>query len=231
MQDRNFEAHTHLAGLLARRPVMLAPMEDVTDVHFRALCREMGADLTFTEFVNVEMLLAGAPSIRRKIALGPAKDRAWASRSTAPIPRRWPRPPRSPRLRSRPWSISTAAAGCPRSPAAAPGAAGCATCRPWRRWPRAIVRAVALPVTVKTRIGWGDSPPRPDEMARRLEDAGVRRDNPALPHRAAGARGPRRLVMGGAGARGREHPRHRQRRRRDAQPTCRAPSTRPAAPG
>jgi nifR3 family TIM-barrel protein len=36
-----------------------------------------------------------------------------------------------------------------------------------------IVRAVTLPVTVKTRIGWGDSPPRPDEMARRLEAAGV----------------------------------------------------------
>src|SRR2546423_1468647 len=70
---KNAQARAHLDALLARRPVMLAPMEDVTDVGFRALCREMGADLTFTEFVNVEMLLAGAPTIRRKIELGPGE--------------------------------------------------------------------------------------------------------------------------------------------------------------
>jgi nifR3 family TIM-barrel protein len=169
----NDEAHAHVADLLARRPVMLAPMEDVTDVAFRALCREMGADLTFTEFVNVEMLLAGAPTMRRKIALGPGEGPTVGIQIYG----------------ANPETLAQAAVVAEEAgPALIDINCGCWVPKIARRgagsgWlrdvpamaamARRIVGAVALPVTVKTRLGWGDSPPRPDEMARRLEDAGV----------------------------------------------------------
>src|SRR5207248_787962 len=170
---KNVLARAHLDALLARRPVMLAPMEDVTDVGFRALCRELGADLTFTEFVNVEMLLAGAPTIRRKIELGPGEGPSVGIQIYGANP-----------VTLVEAAVVAEAAG----PALVDINCGCWVPKIARRgagsaWLRdvpamaamaaSIVRAVSLPVRVKTRIGWGDSPPRPDVMARRLEDAGV----------------------------------------------------------
>ncbi len=61
----------HYTALMASRPVILAPMEDVSDPIFRTICREQGADLCFTEFVNVDGLLRGDPRARRKITLDP----------------------------------------------------------------------------------------------------------------------------------------------------------------
>src|SRR6478672_1639091 len=57
--------------LFARRPAILAPMEDVTDAVFRKLCRGVGAELAMTEFVNVEGLLRGCRNARRKATLTP----------------------------------------------------------------------------------------------------------------------------------------------------------------
>lgn len=166
-------ARAHLDALLARRPVTLAPMEDVTDAHFRAICREMGADLTFTEFVNVEMLLAGQVRVRRKIELGPGEGPTVGIQIYGANPA---------------TLVEAATVAEAAGPALIDINCGCWVPKIARRgagsgWLRdvpamarmagAIVRAVALPVTVKTRIGWGDSPPRPDEMARRLEDVGV----------------------------------------------------------
>mgnify|MGYP000479319131 CR=1 FL=1 len=62
-------AHARLADLYAQKPVVLAPMEDVTDIVFRRLCRQHGATVCMTEFVNVEQLLHGARTARRKVAL------------------------------------------------------------------------------------------------------------------------------------------------------------------
>ena len=171
--SKNEAARAHLDDLLARRPVMMAPMEDVTDVHFRALCRGLGADLTFTEFVNVEMLLAGAPSIRRKIELGPGEgptvgiqiyganpatlvEAAGVAEGAAP-------------------ALIDINCGCwvPKIARRGAGSAWLRDVPAMAAMAERVVRAVALPVTVKTRIGWGDSPPRPDEMARRLEAVGV----------------------------------------------------------
>jgi len=153
--------------------VVLAPMEDVTDTYYRALCRSMGADLAFTEFVNVEMLLAGAPSIARKMVLTPDEKPVTGIQIYGANAERL-------------VEASTIAAAA--APFCVDINCGCWVPKIVRRgagsgWLRdvpamaamagAIVKAIDLPVTVKTRIGWGDSPPRPDEMARRLEAAGV----------------------------------------------------------
>src|SRR5690242_699147 len=62
---------TQFQELIARKPAMLAPMEDVTDVVFRRIARGFGADFCFTEFVNVEGLLRGCKNARRKMTLPP----------------------------------------------------------------------------------------------------------------------------------------------------------------
>ena len=60
-----------LHAILAKRPAILAPMEDVSDAVFRALCRSLGASLCVTEFVNVEGLLRGCRNAKRKIRIEP----------------------------------------------------------------------------------------------------------------------------------------------------------------
>ena len=57
------------SALFAARPVLLAPMEDVSDAIFRRICRRLGADACFTEFVNVESLLKGCTRSERKLRL------------------------------------------------------------------------------------------------------------------------------------------------------------------
>src|SRR5579859_1712559 len=63
------DAHAQFAAIMAGRPVLLAPMEDVSDPPFRRLCRELGADLCYTEFVNVDGLVRGDRRALRKITL------------------------------------------------------------------------------------------------------------------------------------------------------------------
>jgi nifR3 family TIM-barrel protein len=162
-----------IAELLARHPVVLAPMEDVTDAVFRRACRGVGAALCVTEFVGAEQLVASSALARRRAALA-ADDRPTAIQIYGA----------DPELLRRAALIAEQAAptfidlncGCWIPKIAARGAgAG------WLRDPtamvemaRQIVRSVALPVTVKTRIGWGPESHMPIvELARRLEDVGV----------------------------------------------------------
>lgn len=165
--------HQRLRDLLAARPLVLAPMEDVTDAVFRRLCRELGADICVTEFVNAEGLLRGARIAQRKIALYPGDDptaiQIYGSDAA--------------RLAE---AAQVAAAADPAFidincgcwvPKVAQKGAGAG----WLRDPKAmvemagmVVRSVGLPVTVKTRIGWGPESEMPIvDLARRLEDVGV----------------------------------------------------------
>jgi nifR3 family TIM-barrel protein len=162
-----------LAALLARAPVLLAPMEDVTDAVYRRLCRELGAEVCVTEFVRAEQLIAGSRRALRKVSLG-ADDRPTAIQIYGS----------GARLLLEAAEVAATArptfvdinCGCwvPRVAARGAGAG-------WLRDPdamvamaRQVVAAVDLPVTVKTRIGWGPESHMPIvDLARRLEDAGV----------------------------------------------------------
>ena len=164
---------TAVSELLAKDPVVLAPMEDVSDAPFRRVCRTLGASLCVTEFIGAEQILADSRLARRRAYLapddqptaiqiyGPDADMLLAAAVVA--------------QRAGPAFIDVNC-GCwvPQVTKRGAGAA-------WLRDPaamvemaRRIVAAVDLPVTVKTRIGWGPESHMPIvDLARRLEDAGV----------------------------------------------------------
>lgn len=162
-----------LRDLLARRPVILAPMEDVTDVVFRRLCRSQGAEYCLTEFVNVEGLLRGCRTAKRKLQL-PADDTPTTIQIYGSDPDRLAEAAVVAEA-AEPLAIDVNC-GCWVPKIAARGAgAG------WLRDPDAmvamvklLVSRVSLPVTVKTRIGWGPESHMPIiDLARRLEDVGA----------------------------------------------------------
>ena len=162
-----------LRELYSQRPVVLAPMEDVTDVVFRRLCRKLGATIAMTEFVNVEGLLRGCRNAKRKIQLAP-DDELTAIQIYGSDPERLAEAAHFAES-AEPFFIDINC-GCWVPKIAARGAgAG------WLRNPDAmiamaklVVSSVSCPVTVKTRIGYGPESHMPIiDLARRLEDAGV----------------------------------------------------------
>ena len=170
---RQHAATNPVAALLDELPVVLAPMEGVTNASFRRICRTLGASLCVTEFVGAEQLIADSALARRRASLD-ADDRPTAIQIYGS----------DPQLLLKAAQIAESAeptfidlnCGC-WIPAIARRGAGAG----WLRDPaamvamaREIVRAVALPVTVKTRIGWGPESHMPIvDLARRLEDVGI----------------------------------------------------------
>ncbi|WP_257455193.1 tRNA dihydrouridine synthase [Archangium lipolyticum] len=160
--------------LFAAQPVMLAPMEDVSDAVFRRICRRLGADVCFTEFVNVDSLLLGCSRNERKLRLT-EDDQPTAIQIYGADPAKLVEAARIAEA-ARPAFIDINC-GCwvPRIARRGAGAG-------WLRDPEAmvamaerVVRAVSLPVTVKTRIGLGPEDQMPIvELASRLEAVGVR---------------------------------------------------------
>jgi tRNA-dihydrouridine synthase B len=166
--------HFDFDTVFASRPVILAPMEDVSDAAFRAVCRARGAELCVTEFVNADCLVRGAHQANRKITLAPA-DGPTAIQIYGSDPERLADAAEIAE-RAAPAYIDVNC-GCwvPKIARKGSGAG-------WLRDPdamiamaRLIVGRVSAPVTVKTRIGWGGEETMPIvDLARRLEDAGVR---------------------------------------------------------
>jgi tRNA-dihydrouridine synthase B len=162
-----------LQALYARNAVVLAPMEDVTDAVFRRLCRKHGATLAMTEFVNTEGLLRGCKNARRKIALAD-DDELTGIQIYGSNPERLAEAARFAE-EAEPLFVDINC-GC-----WVPKIAGRGAGAGWLRDPAAMVAmarltasSVALPVTVKTRIGLGPESHMPIvDLARRLEDAGV----------------------------------------------------------
>jgi nifR3 family TIM-barrel protein len=148
-------------------------MEDVSNASFRRLCRSRGAELCVTEFVNAEGLLRGNQKARRKITLE-ADDRPTAIQIYGPDPLRLAEAARVAEQAGPAFIDINCGCWVPRVAGRGAGAG-------WLRDPQAMVRmaaqivsTVSLPVTVKTRIGWGPESEMPIvDLARRLEDVGV----------------------------------------------------------
>ena len=166
-------ASNRVAALLDAAPVVLAPMEDVTDVAFRRVCRTLGASLCVTEFVGAEQIIADSELARRRASLA-ADDRPTAIQIYGADPDLLLAAARIAE-RAEPAFIDLNC-GC-----WVPSIAGRGAGAGWLRDPAAMVAmarritaAVSLPVTVKTRIGWGPESHMPIvDLARRLEDAGI----------------------------------------------------------
>jgi len=153
-------------------PLLLAPMEDVSDPPFRALCKKHGADLMYTEFISSEGLIRNADKsvekldiydYERPIGIQIFGDKIESMREAASIAEE-----------ARPEIIDINY-GCPVKKVACKGAgAGILQDLPkMQKMTEEIVKQVKLPVTVKTRLGWDEKTIKIVEVAKRLQDVGI----------------------------------------------------------
>jgi tRNA-dihydrouridine synthase B len=154
-------------------PLLLAPMEDVSDPPFRAVCKDNGADLMYTEFISSEGLIRDAIKSRKKLDIFD-----------------YERPIGIQIFGGDEESLSLAAKivdvtnpdlvdinfGCPVKKVACKGAgAGVLKDLPLMvRLTEAVVKSTNLPVTVKTRLGWDNDSLNIEEVAERLQDVGIK---------------------------------------------------------
>ena len=158
---------------LGEFPLLLAPMEDVSDPPFRAVCKINGADLMYTEFISAEGLIRDAQKSLQKLDIYDNERpigiqifgeninsmREAAARAEAAGP-----------------ELIDINYGCPVKKVACKGAgAGILLDIPkMETMTREIVKQVSLPVTVKTRLGWDENSIKIIEVALRLQDAGIK---------------------------------------------------------
>lgn len=157
---------------LGEFPLLLAPMEDVSDPPFRAVCKANGADLMYTEFISSEGLIRDAMKSKMKLDIfdyerpigiqifgGDEEAMALATQIVAVA---------QPNL----VDINF---GCPVKKVVCKGAgAGILKDLPKMvKLTEAVVRSTSLPVTVKTRLGWDDDSKNVEEVAERLQDVGI----------------------------------------------------------
>lgn len=158
---------------LGPRPVSLAPMEDVTDPSFRLICREMGAAMVYTEFVSAEALIRDISSTVRKLHINPA-ERPVAIQIYGRDPEAMVQAARI--VEKAGPDILDINFGCPVKKVAGKGA-GAGMLRDIPKMleiTKAVVEAVDLPVTVKTRLGWDCENKIITELAPRLQDSGIK---------------------------------------------------------
>ncbi len=161
-------------------PLYLAPMEDVTDPAFRALCKRYGADRVYTEFVNADALVRDIASTTRKLTIHDA-ERPVAIQIYGREPEAMADAARIVE-QAHPDFIDINF-GCPVKKVAGKGA-GAGLLKDVPKMldiTRAVVNAVHTPVTVKTRLGWDepslylpDGRPFIVDLAERLQDLGIR---------------------------------------------------------
>lgn len=157
---------------LGARPLMLAPMEDVTDASFRLICKENGADLTYTEFVSADALIRNIAATTRKLEINPGerptaiqiygRDADTMAEAARIVEQANP-------------DLIDINFGCPVKKVAGKGA-GAGMLRDIPRMleiTRAVVDAVRVPVTVKTRLGWDHENRIITDLAEKLQDCGI----------------------------------------------------------
>ncbi|MEM9829562.1 MAG: tRNA dihydrouridine synthase DusB [Bacteroidota bacterium] len=157
---------------LGEFPLLLAPMEDVSDPPFRAVCKKNGADIMYTEFISSEGLIRDAAKsvekldiydYERPIGIQIFGDKIDSMREAAAI------------AEAAQPELVDINYGCPVKKVACKGAgAGILLDLPkMQEMTREIVNRVQLPVTVKTRLGWDEKTIKIVEVAQRLQDVGI----------------------------------------------------------
>ena len=164
---------------LGERPVLLAPMEDVTDASFRILCREQGADMVYTEFIPSDGLIRDASKAIAKMRTL-EEEAPVAIQIYGHIPESMVE---AAKMADRAAEIAGGHGadvidinfGCPVSKIAGRGAGSGMMREPDKMVAitKAVVEAVGKPVTVKTRLGWDENSKIIVELAERLQDVGV----------------------------------------------------------
>ncbi len=157
---------------LGERPVMLAPMEDVTDQSFRLICKEQGASMVYTEFVSADALIRNIAATTRKLYINPA-ERPTAiqiyGREVEPMVEA------AKIVAEAKPDILDINFGCPVKKVAGKGA-GAGLLRDIPKMleiTAAVVKAVDIPVTVKTRLGWDHNSKVIVDLAEQLQDCGI----------------------------------------------------------
>ena len=154
------------------RPVFLAPMEDVTDIGFRLLCKRFGASMVYTEFVSAEALIRDVKSTLQKLTISdeerPVGIQIYGRDIDAMVEAAKIVEQAGPDLIDLNF-------GCPVKKVAGKGAgAGMLQNIPkMLEITRKVVDAVKLPVTVKTRLGWNHEQLIITELAEQLQDCGI----------------------------------------------------------
>lgn len=158
---------------LGNRPVLLAPMEDVTDPSFRLICREQGAALVYTEFVSAEALVRDIKSTTRKLKID-NRERPVAIQIYGREPEAMVEAARI--VEQAAPDIIDLNFGCPVKKVAAKGA-GAGMLKDIPKMldiTRRVVKSVSLPVTAKTRLGWDCENKIICELGLQLQDAGIK---------------------------------------------------------
>ncbi len=151
---------------------MLAPMEDVTDVSFRQICREQGADMVYTEFVSADAVIRNIDSTLRKMVINPGERPAAIQIYGRELEPMVEAAKIAEEAKPEVLDINF---GCPVKKVARKGAgAGMLQNVPLLlEITREVVKAVNLPVTVKTRLGWDCNNKIIVELAEQLQDCGI----------------------------------------------------------
>ncbi len=159
---------------LGERPVLLAPMEDVTDIGFRLLCRQMGAALAYSEFVSCDALTRMIENTLRKLRIC-NEERPVAIQIYGKDPSAMAEAAQIVVEQAHP-DILDINFGCPVKRIAGKGAgAGLLQNVPLMlEITRSVVNAVDIPVTAKTRLGWDHDHIIIKELAEQLQDAGIK---------------------------------------------------------
>ena len=157
---------------LGEHPILLAPMEDVTDPAFRLMCKKFGADMVYTEFVSSDALIRAVSKTAQKLSISDeerpvaiqiyGKDTETMVEAAKIVEQAQP-------------DILDINFGCPVKRVAGKGAgAGMLQNIPkMLEITRAVVDAVKIPVTVKTRLGWDCEHIIIEDIAERLQDVGI----------------------------------------------------------
>lgn len=157
---------------LGEKPLFLAPMEDVTDLTFRYVCKKFGADMMYTEFISSDGLIRDVQGALKKLEIYDY-ERPIGMQIYGHIPDAMVES--AIRVEAAGPDVIDINFGCPVNKIARRGAGSGMMREPDKmvEITRRVVDAVKLPVTVKTRLGWDEDSKIIVELAERLQDVGI----------------------------------------------------------